>query len=53
MQGRIILQDLPQVIAIADVEDGIQLMSVDFFEGQPIKCKTLLRTALLLKANNS
>ncbi|KAI5204008.1 hypothetical protein E4T38_04842 [Aureobasidium subglaciale] len=35
--ARLILQDLPEVVAKANVEDGIQLMAHDFFTPQPIK----------------
>ncbi|KAF2194084.1 S-adenosyl-L-methionine-dependent methyltransferase [Zopfia rhizophila CBS 207.26] len=49
LKGRIILQDLPQVIQKADVGDDIEAMSMDFFEGQPIKSATVYYLRSILR----
>ncbi|KAI1778631.1 S-adenosyl-L-methionine-dependent methyltransferase [Hypoxylon cercidicola] len=37
LKGTIILEDLEEVIANAELEDGIEKVAVNFLEGQPVK----------------
>lgn len=37
LKGRLVLQDMPQTIAIAPPLDGVQATAHDFFEQQPVK----------------
>ncbi|KAF2872423.1 S-adenosyl-L-methionine-dependent methyltransferase [Massariosphaeria phaeospora] len=37
LAGRIVLQDLPEVVRQANVGDAINAMGVNFFDGQPVK----------------
>lgn len=39
LRGRLVLQDLPDVVAACDVEslEGVQIMAHDFFQAQPVR----------------
>ncbi|KAI2627279.1 S-adenosyl-L-methionine-dependent methyltransferase [Hypomontagnella submonticulosa] len=37
LKGTIVLEDLEEVIATAELEDGIEKVGVDFLKGQPVK----------------
>lgn len=39
LKGRVVLEDLPQVIAVAQPIDGVDMVGYNMFEGQPIKGK--------------
>ncbi|KAI5861161.1 S-adenosyl-L-methionine-dependent methyltransferase [Durotheca rogersii] len=39
LQGRIVLEDLEEVVASAELEDGIEALGIDFLKEQPIKGK--------------
>ena len=43
LSGKVILQDLPAVIAEAKVPENIETMAYDFFTPQPVKGKRLFR----------
>ncbi|KAI1394294.1 S-adenosyl-L-methionine-dependent methyltransferase [Hypoxylon trugodes] len=37
LKGKIVLEDLEEVVATAELEDGIEKLGIDFLEGQPVK----------------
>ena len=45
--GRIIAQDLPEVIAGRETADGVENMAFDFFEYQPVKGEHLIHSYLV------
>ena len=44
--GRLVAQDLPDVIAGREIADGVENMTVDFFQPQPVKAKYLILSCL-------
>ncbi|KAI1418395.1 S-adenosyl-L-methionine-dependent methyltransferase [Hypoxylon sp. FL1857] len=37
LKGKIVLEDLPEVVANADLEEGIEKIGLDFLNGQPVQ----------------
>lgn len=47
--GSLVLQDLPEVVANAQVDKKITTMAHDFFQPQPVKGERLLKYSVLLR----
>lgn len=45
--GRIVAQDLPEVIAGREIADGVENMAFDFFQPQPVKGEYLILSYLI------
>ena len=42
LKGRVVLEDLPQVIAVAAPIDGVEMIGYNMFEGQPVHGESLV-----------
>ena len=50
LKGRVVLEDLPQVIAVAQPIDGVEQIGCDIFKGQPVQGSLLSLPLLIVQS---